>query len=130
MLVALTLAAPDGLAARIHASAVAKPCRVVARAPVHTGGAPGKTVATMHFTCTRRHSQAIATVQSQKFIRGRWSPRAARTITFFQLKRRHRYKATTPPIDCSPGEYRTVASVKTGSRTTQARSHTVTITCG
>jgi hypothetical protein len=129
ILVALAAVAPSGLADTIHASSVPPPCRVVVHAPVHTGGTPGKTLATMTFTCTVGHSKAAGTVQSQELIRGRWIHQATRTITFFQVKGGRRYRVTTPPIDCSPGQYRTIASVTTGRRTARAQSHTVDITC-
>jgi hypothetical protein len=128
MLVALAAVAPSGVASGIHTSS-AVPCPSVVRAPVHTGGTPGKTVATMTFSCTRAHSQAVATVLSQELIRGQWIHQAKRTVTFFQVKGGRRYKVTTPPIDCSPGQYRTIASVTTGRRTARAQSHTVDITC-
>jgi hypothetical protein len=130
MLLALALPAPHGLAASVHAYSVAKPCRAIARAPIHRGGTPGKTLAHMRFTCARRHFRALATVQTQELIRGRWIHQATRTIKFFQVKAGRRYSVTTPPIDCSPGDYRTVASVKTGDGRTRARSRTVGITCG
>jgi hypothetical protein len=128
MLIALAAVAPSGVASGIHTSS-AVPCPLVVHAPVHTGGTPGKTVATMTFTCTRAHSQAVATVRTQELIRGQWIHQAKRAVTFFQVKGGRRYKVTTPPIDCSPGQYRAIASVKTGRRTTQVQSHPVDITC-
>jgi hypothetical protein len=129
MLAALAVAVPGAVAGSIGPSSAAAPCRVVVHAPVHTGGTPGKTAATMTFTCSRRHYQAVATVESQELIRGRWIHQAKRTITFYQVKSGHRYKVTTPPIDCSPGQYRTLASVKTGGRTIRAQSGAVDVTC-
>jgi hypothetical protein len=127
--VLVTLAFPAATVVASGIQAAAPPCHVVARAPDHVGGAPGKTVATMTFTCIHSHARAVARVQSQQLIRGRWIHQATRTVTTFQVTGGRRYKTTTPPIDCSPGQYRTIASVKTGSRTIRAKSPTVSITC-
>jgi hypothetical protein len=83
----------------------------------------------MTFTCTRAHARVVARVQSQQLIRGRWIHQATRTTTTFQVKGGRRYKTTTPPIDCSPGRYRTLASVGTEGRTVRAKSPTASITC-
>jgi hypothetical protein len=128
LLAALALGTPAAAADTADASVVA-PCRIVIGAPMQTRATPPRTGATMTFTCRRPHPQAVSMVQSQQLIRGRWIHQATRTITFFQLKGGHRYRVSTPPIDCSPGTYRTLASVKIGARTTRAQSEPVDIIC-
>ncbi len=110
-------------------ASVGSPCRVVAHAPVQVGGAPAKTIATVTFTCAARRSQATATAQSQQQIRGRWIHQATRTVTFFQVKAKHRYTIKTPPITCSVGQSRTIASVRSGGPTSTAQSPAVAIGC-
>jgi hypothetical protein len=129
LLAALAGGTAGALAATTDAAAVASSCRVVIGAPAQTPTKPARTEATMTFTCRRPHSRALATVQSQQLIRGRWIHQATRTTTFFGVKGGRRYRVSTPPIDCSPGQYRAIASVKTGARTARAQSEPVDITC-
>jgi len=123
MLAAVALAAP--------VSAGSSPaCHLAVTAPVHTGGAPGKTTAAMTFTCTKSFSQATGTVRSQALIRGQWIHEADRTVTLYQVKAGHHYRVTTPTLfECLPGSWRTLGSVKAGGRTTSAQSSTTDITC-